>query len=157
MASLVKAGFVLEAAEPDLIAKVGQQRLAIAAKRLRSGSKLERNLKDGAKQIKRQRLPGIVAIDISFIELINKPLYINKSEHQMVPAKVLLDGFAQENMSLILKICERYKCSVLLHLCCSTRSVKSSTLFVSRRWLLISNQFDPVCNHLITGFQQLKP
>jgi hypothetical protein len=58
------AGLVpVEHAEPDVTCTLDGTTFGVAAKRLKSFSKLERRLRAAAKQIQRTNLPGVIAID----------------------------------------------------------------------------------------------
>lgn len=51
--------------EPDVTCTVGNAKFAIAAKRLKSLKQFERRVKEGADQIRRAKLPGIIALDLT--------------------------------------------------------------------------------------------
>lgn len=51
--------------EPDVTCTLGDEKLGIAVKRVKSHSQLEKRLKEAAKQIWKTRLPGIVSAEVT--------------------------------------------------------------------------------------------
>ncbi|RJP40638.1 MAG: hypothetical protein C4547_02185 [Phycisphaerales bacterium] len=49
--------------EPDVTCRVNGMKFGIAAKRVKNAEKLEDRVADGANQIQRSRLPGVIALD----------------------------------------------------------------------------------------------
>jgi hypothetical protein len=86
------SGLMVEKREPDLVVRTSTgATVAIAAKRLRSETKLVRNLRKGRSQVVRSQTGGLVAIDLSFIESIRKPAYAREARHHQVVSKVVLE------------------------------------------------------------------
>ena len=137
MACLTMAGFQTLSSEPDLQACIGGEEVAFAAKRLRSVSKFRRNLRSACKQLARHRIPGFAVIDLSFVESLQKPVYVPRLEQQQALAAILLDGFAEEHERDIFDVAHHsHVRGVLLHASAICRSVRPPARFVSRRWLL---------------------
>lgn len=156
MACLSAAGFQVEKHEPDLRAQIGDTAVAFAVKRLRSAVKLERNLGDAARQIAHHGLPGFIVLDLSFIERIEKPIYVHRLEHQQAIAAVMADGFAEENKRILFRAAKR-PCvlGVLLHASLIGRSIDPVSRFVSRRWLLCTATDSSVARNLSVAIQRL--
>jgi hypothetical protein len=156
MACLTAAGFRVDALEPDLWARIGDVDVAFAAKRLRSVGKLDRNLRDAQRQISRQRTSGFIVVDLSFVELISKPLYVPRLEQQQAIAAIVTDGFAkQHERTLSRAAAEPYVLGVLLHASVIGRSVEPVSRFVSRRWLLCAANDSSTSRQLAAAIQEL--
>lgn len=156
MACLTAAGFRVEASEPDLRARIGDLDVAFAAKRLRSVGKLERNLRAAQHQISRQRIPGFIVVDLSFVKLIPKPVYVPRLEQQQAIAAIVADGFAERHQRTLFRAAaEPYVLGVLLHASVIGRSVEPVSRFVSRRWLLCAANDSPTSRQLAAAIQEL--
>ena len=157
MATFLHAGFAISLAEPDLLVRINKSvQLAVAVKRPRSEARIVRNIRAAAKQIARKDIPGIVAVDLSFIERIEKPLYVRESAEQLVPAVVLLDVYAKQNQRELLRAATGVNTlGLLLHLSCGVRSLRPHLSMVSRRWLMLSHELDPRLDRLVRAIQSL--
>ena len=64
-----QAGLMVKFEEPDIVLEMPDGKpLSIAVKRVKSASQLERRFREGAKQIKKSHLQGIVAVQLAFFE-----------------------------------------------------------------------------------------
>lgn len=157
MAVLVAAGFEVEPAEPDLLVTLGNsQVLAVAVKRPKSETKIMRNLHSAAQQIAVVGLPGIIAIDLSFVERVQKPIWISKPNDQQVTARVILDGYVAENQGQLLRVMD-CPCvvGVLLYMSCVVRTVRPHVMMASRRWVLIGQEPHPSAMQVMRAIQEL--
>jgi hypothetical protein len=156
MAYLTMADFPASPIEPDVQASVGGEEVAFAAKRLRSVSKFPRNLRAACKQLARHTVPGFAVIDLSFVESLQKPIYVPRIGQQQAVAAILLDGFAEEHERDIFDAAHHsHVRGVLLHASVICRSVQPAARFVSRRWLLGAAKDSDVARKLVTAFQTL--
>ena len=156
MACLTMAGFRAVPSEPDLRAHIGRDEVAFAAKRLRAIPKFRRNLHDACAQLAKHKIRGFAVVDLSFVNLIPKPVYVRRLEPQQALAAVLLNGFAEEHQRDILDATRRPEVfGVLLHASVTGRSIQPTARFVSRRWILCAAADSEVARRLITAFQSL--
>lgn len=156
MACLTMGGFQVMPKEPDLRAHIEREEVAFAAKRLRSIPKLRRNLHGACAQLAKHKIPGFAVIDLSFVELVPKPVYVRRLEQQQVIAAVLLDGFAKQHEREILSAIQRPSVQgILFHASVVGRSVQPLARFVSRRWLLCASTDTKTSRQLIATFQSL--
>lgn len=95
------SGICVELTEPDLLLTMDGITFSIAAKRLKSEKLIKSNIRKAADQICRCGCPGLVALDISFIEQISKPIFVDTMSAASSLATVLADGFAHEYMPRI--------------------------------------------------------
>jgi len=157
MGMLLHAGFAVELGEPDLLVKLSdKETLAMAVKRPRSEKKVFKNIRAGIRQLPIGGPAGVVAIDLSFIEHVAKPLYIYEAVNEQVPAAILLDGYARENWLDLLRAGRGPNTlGLLLHLSCGVRSLRPNLAMISRRWLFVANEFDPRVDKLTRAIQSL--
>jgi hypothetical protein len=143
---LLVAGFAATFGEPDLLVRVNSDRtLAIAAKRARSHKKILKNLRDGCHQIARSKTDGFVAIDLSFVESLSKPVYLRQAGQLDVLSKIVLDGFVRENMQEICGSASApFVIGVLFHHSGVIRTIHDPTRAVSRRWLFLQTREPPL-------------
>ncbi len=149
-------GFNVVPAEPDLRAQIGLEEAAFAAKRLRSVRKLHQNLRSAGKQLAVHGIPGFVVVDLSFVNRIEKPIYVPELRQQQAIVAVMLDGFAHEHEHEIFDAAKQpFVRDVILHASVVGRSVEPLARFASRRWLLCANQPSEVANIMAAVLQRL--
>lgn len=120
-------------------------RIAVAAKRLRSEAKLIRNLRKARTQIVRSQLPGVVAVDLSFVETIRKPVYVREWQQHQILSKVVLDAFVRDHEKVVMSaMAGTPAIGVLFHFACVVRSLTPVARMVSRRWLFLQTQPAPI-------------
>jgi hypothetical protein len=155
MSCLSSAGFHVIPAEPDLRSKIAGIDVAFAAKRLRSEAKLVRNLTDAQRQLARQRIPGYIVLDLSFVNLFAKPLYVRRLEHQQLIAHIFVDAFAKTHEHALMNAATQpYVLGVLLHGSAVGRSLEPHARFVSRRWLLCARSHSLISSRLLNAIQE---
>jgi hypothetical protein len=146
LSCLQAAGLKVEAREPDIMVTTSRgANIAIAAKRLRSTAKLSKNLRKGRSQVLRSKVDGLVAIDLSFLEAIQKPVYVRDFRHHQIVSKVVLDQFVHVNAKTVMALLAGTAVvGVLFHYGAVVHSLEPHSMVVSRRWLLLQTQAPPV-------------
>lgn len=156
-ALLLTCGLTVELAEPDLVVTVRDgTTVPVAIKRPRSEQKVQSNLRKAARQIDRSGRPGIIALDLSFIERVEKPIYISEPDHRQTLARILLDGYAQENAEMLLEISQRPRIlGILMHLSCVVRSIRPHSMMVSTRLLATGHEVHPSLHEIMKAIQRI--
>jgi len=95
------AGFEVALEEPDVTFPMEGHTIGIAAKRLKSEKKLEQRIREASKQIAGSAYPGIIAIDISYLWDLQKPVFATQIEAVHGLGIALADGFVYENVPRI--------------------------------------------------------
>jgi hypothetical protein len=155
-AVLFAAGNPVEFAEPDLVVQTQHGRLAIAAKRPRSEAKIRKNVIKGARQVRRHAIDGVVAVDLSFVNELGKPIFLKTISQQQVPSKVLLDGYLLENRDWLVAACTDYKTTgTLAFFSCAAWTVDPVAHVISRRWVLVADRMDDRAQAIVDSVQLL--
>lgn len=119
--------------------------VSIAAKRLRSETKLAKNLRKGRSQVIQSQKNGLIAIDLSFVESIRKPVYVRDLRQHQVVSKVVLDQFVRTNENAVVSVMDGTPViGVLFHFACVVRSFAPAARMTSRRWIFLQTQPPPV-------------
>ncbi len=152
------AGFTTTFGEPDLLVQMERENaLAIAAKRPRSIKKLVKNLRSGCKQIANSNRDGFVALDLSFIKSLRKPVYVRQAEQHQVVSKIVLDGFVHEHQQEICRSVQSPQViGVLFHYSSVVRALEVPARLVSRRWLFLQTRgslLDENCARILRSLQ----
>jgi len=139
---LLAAGFATTFGEPDLLVRARSDRtLAVAVKRPRSQKKIFKNLRAGCHQIVRSRTDGFIAIDLSFVEYLSKPIYVSRAGHLEFLSKIVLDGFVSKNLEDIRRsVSAPFVIGVLFFYSGVIRTIHDAARLVSRRWLFLPNR-----------------
>jgi hypothetical protein len=140
------AGFQATLSEPDLTIQYGGGKvIAVAAKRPRSDRKVIKNIRAACRQIANVPHDGIVALDLSFIGAMGKPIYVQRAEHYQVLSKILLDGFVHEHEQELCAAARGHNVvGILFHHSGVVRAVHDPARLVSRRWAFLQTQPPPV-------------
>lgn len=146
LSCLHASGLTVERHEPDIVVTTSQgAAVAIAAKRLRSEAKLIRNLRKGRSQVVRSQIGGLIAIDLSFVESIRKPVYVRDWRQHQVVSTVVLDQFVRDNDKTVMAAMSgTLVVGVLFHFGCVVRSLAPAARMISRRWIFLQTQPPPV-------------
>jgi hypothetical protein len=159
-ACLRAAGCEATLAEPDILCQteIGNT-LAIAAKRPRSEKKIIKNLRSGCHQIEKLNCDGFVALDLTFVESLCKPIFVREASQLLVPSMIILDGFVGEYAQ---EICNAVRGScvigVLFYYSVVVRAIRDPARLVSRRWIFLQTRkppLDAAAMSLIRRFQNL--
>jgi hypothetical protein len=150
----VKATF----GEPDVLVRGCEDRtIGIAAKRPRSEKKFLKCLRAGCRQIAMSGRDGLVAIDLSFIESLNKPIYIRDASKYQTLSKIIVDDFVLENMR---RICtsayEPLVIGVLFYYSGVMRTINEPVRLVSRRWLFLQTKAPPPDQDILLIIKRLQ-
>jgi hypothetical protein len=102
------AGYKVDLVEPDLrLDRSGQPGFVIAAKRLKSPSKLRRNVRKASKQIAALRQHGVVALDITkLLQQPDEPMVAHDLTAASFRASQLIDTFRNANIMSIRSYCD---------------------------------------------------
>jgi hypothetical protein len=161
LSCLRAAGLNASLEEPDLLVHLPEKpAVAIAAKRPRSDKKIFKNIRNARRQISGSRRVGIVTVDLSFVESLAKPVYVERAEQVELLAKVVLDGFVLENEQKIRDAAQDVSViGVLFHFSGVVRSTRDSARLVSRRWVFLQTQPAPANEEalvIMRGLQDLR-
>jgi hypothetical protein len=146
LSCLHASGLTVERREPDLVVRTSTAgSVAIAAKRLRSETKLAKNLRKGRSQVIRSQTSGLIAIDLTFTESIRKPVYVREARQHQVVSKVVVDQFVRDNEHVAMSaLTGTPAVGVLFHFASVVRSLAPVARMISRRWLFLQTQPPPV-------------
>jgi hypothetical protein len=93
----------------------------------------------------RSQTAGLIAIDLSFVESIRKPVYVRDARHHQVISKVVLDQFVRDNEHVVRSaLAGTFVVGVLFHFASIVRSLSPVARMLSRRWIFLQTQPPPV-------------
>jgi hypothetical protein len=92
----------------------------------------------------RSQTGGLVAVDLSFVESIRKPVYVRDWCQHQILSKVVLDQFVRDNEKAVMSAVKGTSViGVLFHFGCVVRSLAPAARMVSRRWIFLKTQPPP--------------
>jgi hypothetical protein len=99
------SGYDVRFAEPDVVVQGDGHDFGIAAKRPRSKRRIEKNCRKAANQITRSGLPGLVALDVSFVLYPNQCVNTNDLAGALVFAQAASNKFVAEHYQTMRDAC----------------------------------------------------
>ena len=96
------AGYSVTFTEPDLLISDGRMSFSVAAKRPRSISKLRRHFRKGLAQIRTSGVPGLIAIDASYLIFRDQCINTNALEGATATIHLAVDSFVDSQQGLFM-------------------------------------------------------
>jgi hypothetical protein len=99
------SGYAVRFDEPDIVVTNAGHAFGIAAKRPRNERKIERNCRKAAGQIRKSRLPGLIAIDLSFALHPDQCINTNDLRGGQVFVQEVANRFVHGNYNRLRDLC----------------------------------------------------